>query len=425
MKKFTLLFILAVLTNVSFGQQTMIKSPIQAQKATAKFKNSKAGINSSNKSSTTESFWLCYGDALNTLLGGTSTLYISYLFPDSIVQADFSGTYSYINIHNIGNVLDVKNSAVFGLNWNENSTYTVDSMSILYLYERNHPDPNIVDTLIVELYSNSNDNNLSTYLFSGMAGNYGHDTVRFKGQQYDYLTNTAVVASPTDKQTFTFPLTIADTASYFFGEKVFTTNSFSIAADKLVASTVSFKPGYTYSLGDSIENLNSFNFASYEENGQNSFPSYTPGDWNVSSILPTIVRYNMDPTPGWNGLFIPTYAYTQPYGLEHHVIFYKVTSNNVGINDILSADGGVKLSQNQPNPFTTTSNIAYELAKLSKVSLELYDITGRKVATLYEGNKEAGKHVYSFDAAKFTEGLYFYTLKAGGVSLTRRMIITE
>ena len=105
-------------------------------------------------------------------------------------------------------------------------------------------------------------------------------------------------------------------------------------------------------------------------------------------------------------------------------VFPVVDFWGVGINDINNTNG-IKLFQNQPNPFNKTSSINYEIVKSANVSLEIYDIVGRKLMIVNEGNKNTGKHSISIDANKFARGIYFYTLKANETSLTNRMVITE
>lgn len=86
---------------------------------------------------------------------------------------------------------------------------------------------------------------------------------------------------------------------------------------------------------------------------------------------------------------------------------------------------GVRLYQNVPNPFNGTSTINYELTKPGDVVFEIYDVTQRKLAVISEGNKGTGKHNVTIDSNKFSEGLYFYTMKVGNVSLTKRMVIAK
>jgi len=79
------------------------------------------------------------------------------------------------------------------------------------------------------------------------------------------------------------------------------------------------------------------------------------------------------------------------------------------------------LHQNYPNPFNANTNISYSLVEASNVSLKVYDITGRQVATLVNGHQEAGEHVVSWDASNVSSGVYFYKLTAGDYTATKSM----
>ncbi len=83
------------------------------------------------------------------------------------------------------------------------------------------------------------------------------------------------------------------------------------------------------------------------------------------------------------------------------------------------------LDQNYPNPFTDRTQIEYDLGFSGEVSIEISDLTGRKVMLIEEGNKPAGHHTYMLQADKLEPGVYFYTLKAGDFVQTRRMIISD
>jgi len=95
-----------------------------------------------------------------------------------------------------------------------------------------------------------------------------------------------------------------------------------------------------------------------------------------------------------------------------------------GVNEI-SAVNGIKLKQNIPNPANGTTTIAYDLAKATTISLEVYDIAGNKVAVIDNGKMLAGSHNISLNVNQLNAGVYFYTLVAGENRLTRKMIITE
>jgi len=79
------------------------------------------------------------------------------------------------------------------------------------------------------------------------------------------------------------------------------------------------------------------------------------------------------------------------------------------------------LDQNYPNPFNANTNISFDLAEASNVSLNVYDITGRLVVTLVDGQMDAGQHVVVWDASNVSSGVYFYKLSAGDYTFTKKM----
>ena len=98
----------------------------------------------------------------------------------------------------------------------------------------------------------------------------------------------------------------------------------------------------------------------------------------------------------------------------------------VGIPD--AADGlpsKLTLMQNYPNPFNPATTIQYALTSPGKVKLEVFDILGRKVATLVNEYQTAGIKQVRWNAADQSSGLYFYQLTAGDYSETRRMLLLK
>lgn len=99
--------------------------------------------------------------------------------------------------------------------------------------------------------------------------------------------------------------------------------------------------------------------------------------------------------------------------------------------DDISGPGGdlpqsISLNQNYPNPFNPSTTISYDLTQPSNVQLEVYDVLGKKVATLVDNNfKSAGSHIVNFDANSLSSGLYIYILKAEGMTYTRKMTLLK
>ena len=83
------------------------------------------------------------------------------------------------------------------------------------------------------------------------------------------------------------------------------------------------------------------------------------------------------------------------------------------------------LDQNYPNPFNRTTEISYELGQAQDVSIEITDMTGRKVMKIDEGRQPAGVHTYTLNAQDLEAGIYFYTLTAGQYTETKRMIVSK
>lgn len=83
------------------------------------------------------------------------------------------------------------------------------------------------------------------------------------------------------------------------------------------------------------------------------------------------------------------------------------------------------LYQNFPNPFNPSTTISYSIPEQSYVSLVVYDLIGNKVAELVEQQKQAGKYEIKFDAGNLTSGIYFYTLRAGKFSQTKKLILLK
>ena len=83
------------------------------------------------------------------------------------------------------------------------------------------------------------------------------------------------------------------------------------------------------------------------------------------------------------------------------------------------------LFQNFPNPFNPTTSITYQLPSSNTVTLKVYDVLGREIETLVQRQQQAGIHLVTFDASKFSSGVYFYKLSAGDHSAVRKMEVIK
>ncbi len=83
------------------------------------------------------------------------------------------------------------------------------------------------------------------------------------------------------------------------------------------------------------------------------------------------------------------------------------------------------LTQNYPNPFNAQTTIKYILKNKAEISLSIYNITGRKVATLFEGMREAGDHQVVWNAEDISSGIYFAKLESGEKIQSIRMTLLK
>jgi hypothetical protein len=100
-----------------------------------------------------------------------------------------------------------------------------------------------------------------------------------------------------------------------------------------------------------------------------------------------------------------------------------LTGIDVDREDVLPA--AYALTQNYPNPFNPATRIQYDLRAESAVSLRVYDLLGREVATLVEEQQPAGRYTVHFDGRTLSSGLYFYRLQAGDFAAVRKMMLVK
>jgi len=92
-------------------------------------------------------------------------------------------------------------------------------------------------------------------------------------------------------------------------------------------------------------------------------------------------------------------------------------------NGRTSAPAEFVLYQNYPNPFNPSTVIRYQIEKLVKVSLKVYDLLGREVATLVNEVKAPGSYTATFNAANISSGVYFYRLQTGSFIATKKLVL--
>lgn len=91
---------------------------------------------------------------------------------------------------------------------------------------------------------------------------------------------------------------------------------------------------------------------------------------------------------------------------------FDIPSTVVSISNNSTADR-FSLTQNYPNPFSSTTIISYSLPNTNSVTLKIFDAMGREIKTIVNESQNAGTYSIHFDGSKFSSGTYFYTLEIG------------
>ena len=105
---------------------------------------------------------------------------------------------------------------------------------------------------------------------------------------------------------------------------------------------------------------------------------------------------------------------------------YAPNINSVGIK-ITNSEVPVKykLEQNYPNPFNPTTTVRYSIPKESNVILRVYDRLGREIETIWNSRQTPGVYEVTWDAEKYSSGVYFYKITAGDYSETKQMMMIK
>jgi ligand-binding sensor domain-containing protein len=104
---------------------------------------------------------------------------------------------------------------------------------------------------------------------------------------------------------------------------------------------------------------------------------------------------------------------------------WRLSNPETGIHAHEDTPTGFALYQNYPNPFNPTTMINYQLAALSDVTLKVYDMIGREVATLVNEKQDAGTHFVKFDGTNLPSGTYFCRLHCGSYNATRKLLLLK
>jgi Secretion system C-terminal sorting domain/Immune inhibitor A-like, MAM domain len=106
-----------------------------------------------------------------------------------------------------------------------------------------------------------------------------------------------------------------------------------------------------------------------------------------------------------------------------NVVVEAVEISSVDPSDALPTD--FALNNAYPNPFNPTTMLTYDVAKLSDLSIKVYNLMGQEIATLFSGVQTIGRHSLSFDASNLSSGVYFVRMQADGFNAMQKILLMK
>jgi hypothetical protein len=170
--------------------------------------------------------------------------------------------------------------------------------------------------------------------------------------------------------------------------------------------------------------FNGSDFELYVDGELETFASWagrllTPAiDLTVGQMLPTDANYNFQGV--LDDILIYNYALTYPQQLE---VYHRVTG--VEGHVVRTLPMRTTLAGTYPNPFNASAVIKIQLAGAARVTVRVYDLFGREMATILDEEKEAGTYLVRFDGSGCATGVYFCRFTAGNHTETARMLLVR
>ena len=117
---------------------------------------------------------------------------------------------------------------------------------------------------------------------------------------------------------------------------------------------------------------------------------------------------------------------TRPLSMADTIEFTADPGNIVsGITGNLHLPERVELLQNYPNPFNPVTTIPFRISEKGKVKLDIFNLLGQKVKTVFDGKLKAGYHRISFDGKSLASGIYIYEIQYKNYRLSRKMLLIK
>ncbi|TNE80796.1 MAG: T9SS type A sorting domain-containing protein [Bacteroidetes bacterium] len=338
------------------------------------------------------------------------------LFPDSSVvqsyQNDSSMTYlGQTGLHNVGQLFDPK-SFYYDEILSEYHSYTIDSIELAFKYK--HQLPGTVDTLDIRFYSDK-------AIYKGNIVNQNNEVVEPTAW---ILYNPSLGIGTGNVQHFQYLLTASDTGIDSYQKRKIGLSSMQhISANGLAAVSYRFIPGYTWNSGDTIQHdwsspepthkLNQFIPMIVRDSSKTYEQSYNLGQTiRTAHRLYTVFNWDNEFTPGNAWLEFNEHVYC-----SFHISYITGVTKFETVNNI----------QAYPNPIHANVDltIAFSLSDKADVTIDLFDMQGKKVKSVSDNQIQTGRHELSISTSDLQNGLYTFTISTGQESTSGKVSIVR
>ncbi len=166
----------------------------------------------------------------------------------------------------------------------------------------------------------------------------------------------------------------------------------------------------------------------WDDKSQTTWLRWEEVSWNqiwYDDELSLAFKYDFALAKELRGIGIWALGYDNGRDELWKLIEKKFTNPNSVIKDHSNLPNGFQLYQNYPNPFNPVTVISWYLAAGRHVTLKVYDLLGRKIATVVNSFQSAGNYTISFDGGNLPSGTYIYSLETAEGKLVRKMLLIK
>jgi hypothetical protein len=343
--------------------------------------------------------WFNYGKwstSFNANNNPVNTLAYSWADPEWVLSGRRLYTFDANN-----NVLEVLTQTGGGPDWVNDSRET-------YTYDTNNNQ--LTDIYVTwngtawqefTKYENTYDanNNLSSLAFS-IFGNYSYKDI------YSYDSNSNQISDSS------YNWTGSSWDIYFVQTNTYDSNNNLIS--------------YLVKMNNDSKLLDYLNYdATF--NAFNNITSWRSFSWNAGNWVPNSKGdYSYDADQN-NTLY--TDSTTSDVGLTWQLFSLEAWTWSEAVTGVEEKENNIptnfSLAQNYPNPFNPATTIEFSLSIQSAVTLKVYDILGKEVATLVNDNLQSGTYKINFNGNNLSSGVYFYKIQAGNFEQTKKLLLMK